>query len=190
MASQTCEYLILDFRAISIYAVRWYTDPILPGLFYYLGAFRTFGDFRGALEEGYLKARLSLLEPLSNCQTPRTLVSGNAYLMHHAATHLEDSSKFDPLRYARMRSLEGQSLKHHAAVTSPDYIQAFGHGPRACPGRFLASNTLKVVLSYILLGFDLKLGGDGARAQSAYVSLAVAPAQDGRVLLKKREVSV
>ncbi|PIL30237.1 cytochrome P450 [Ganoderma sinense ZZ0214-1] len=118
-----------------------------------------------------------------------TLVSANAYSMHHDGALLEDAGKFDPLRYARMRSVEGQGLKHQFAVTSPDYIP-FGHGPRACPGRFLASYTLKAVLAYILLRYDLKLAGDGARPQSAYVSLAVVPARDGRVLFKKREVLV
>ncbi|PIL30248.1 hypothetical protein GSI_07426 [Ganoderma sinense ZZ0214-1] len=60
--------------------------------------------------------------------------------------------------------------------------------PRACSGRFFASNMLKAVLAHILLRYDLKFAGDGARPPNAYVSLAVVPARNGRVLFKKREV--
>ncbi|KAM5541311.1 hypothetical protein V8D89_004865 [Ganoderma adspersum] len=108
-----------------------------------------------------------------------TLVSANTYPLHHDAALLEDADKFDPFRYARMRSVEGgPRLKHQFAHTSPEYI-VFGYGPHACPGRFFASSALKAALAYIVLNYDMKLAGDGSRPRNIYASLAVMPAPDG-----------
>ena len=59
-----------------------------------------------------------------------TVVSTNVHPQHHDAAILENAGMFDAFRYARMRSVEGQSLKHQFTSTSPEYI-AFGYGPRA-----------------------------------------------------------
>ncbi|KAI1786994.1 cytochrome P450 [Ganoderma leucocontextum] len=54
------------------------------------------------------------------------------------------------------------------------------------PGRYFAANELKVILAYITLNYDLKLGGDGSRPPDSYIATAVVPAPHGRVLFKKR----
>lgn len=40
-----------------------------------------------------------------------------------------------------------------------DHI-VFGHGNHACPGRFFASNEIKVVLIELLRSWDFRLKGD------------------------------
>ncbi len=59
-----------------------------------------------------------------------TFVNAPAYAMHHDDAHLEHADTFDPFRFARMRSVEGQSAKHQLTSTSPEYIP-FGHGQHA-----------------------------------------------------------
>lgn len=49
---------------------------------------------------------------------------------------------------------------------------------------------LKAILAYILLNYDMKLGGDGSRPQDVYIATGMMPAPRGRVLFKKRESSV
>ncbi|KAI1787002.1 cytochrome P450 [Ganoderma leucocontextum] len=118
-----------------------------------------------------------------------TLVSAAAYPQHHDAALFENADTFDPFRFARMRSVQGESLKHQFSSTSPEYIP-FGHGQHACPGRYFAANELKAILAYVILNYDLKLGGDGSRPPDVSVGAAVVPAPHGRVLFKKREGSV
>ena len=38
----------------------------------------------------------------------------------------------------------------------------FGYGEHACPGRFFASNEMKVALSFLLLNYDWKAGSGPA----------------------------
>lgn len=58
------------------------------------------------------------------------------------------------------------------------------------PGRFFAANELKSLLAFIVLNYDLKLGGDGQRPRNIYWALNVIPAPKGKVLFRRREASV
>ena len=69
--------------------------------------------------------------------------------------NIPDPESFDGLRYYRMRQQEGHANKHQFATTDP-YTLHFGHGKHACPGRFLASNVIKLVLARFLLDFDFR----------------------------------
>ena len=68
---------------------------------------------------------------------------------------ITDPEVFDGLRYYRMREQKGHANKHQFATTDP-YTLHFGHGKFSCPGRFLASNVIKLVLSRFLLDFELR----------------------------------
>lgn len=110
------------------------------------------------------------------------------------ATHHDDSvyatpDVFDPFRFSHLREQDGEGTKHQFVNTSVDYI-AFGHGKHACPGRFFAANELKSLLAFIILNYDLKLGGNGERPRNIYWGLNVIPAPKGKVLFRKREASV
>ncbi|KAJ3011693.1 hypothetical protein NUW54_g2086 [Trametes sanguinea] len=123
-----------------------------------------------------------------------TLVPRGAIIMaaadatHHDDSVYADSDVFDPWRFSRMREADGEGTKHQFVNTSLDYI-SFGHGKHACPGRFFAANELKSLMAFIILNYDLKLGGDGSRPQNLYWALNVIPAPKGTILFRKREVS-
>ncbi|KIM94116.1 hypothetical protein OIDMADRAFT_136378 [Oidiodendron maius Zn] len=67
----------------------------------------------------------------------------------------ESPDQWDGYRFYRMRE---DPAKQHAAQlvgTGPEHL-AFGHGLHACPGRFFVANEVKILLSHILIKYDLK----------------------------------
>ena len=54
------------------------------------------------------------------------------------------------------------------------------------PGRYFAANELKTILARLILDYDVKLGGDGARPPAVHFAMHVMPALRGRVLFRKR----
>jgi hypothetical protein len=69
-------------------------------------------------------------------------------------------TEFHPFRYASIRSISGEENKHQFVTVGSDAI-GFGHGHWACPGRFFASNEIKVIVIELLKRFDLGLGPKG-----------------------------
>jgi len=71
-------------------------------------------------------------------------------------------STFDGLRYYHLRKIPGNENKHQFATTSPESL-SFGHGNHACPGRFFASNEIKIILIELLQNWDFRFKGDVER---------------------------
>jgi cytochrome P450 monooxygenase-2 len=68
----------------------------------------------------------------------------------------ENVDRYDIYRFKHMREDPATMNKAQLVTTSPDHL-AFGHGQHACPGRFFASNEVKVALCHLLLKYDWKL---------------------------------
>lgn len=71
-------------------------------------------------------------------------------------TVYENPETYDIHRFRRMREQPGGANKAQLVTTSPEHL-GFGHGLHACPGRFFASNEVKVALCHLLLKYDWKL---------------------------------
>ncbi|KAI8171865.1 Cytochrome P450 monooygenase 2 [Colletotrichum sp. SAR 10_75] len=84
----------------------------------------------------------------------RVVVDASA--MKDPKIHGEDVDTYDIYRFRRMREEPGKMHKAQLVTTSPEHL-AFGHGQHACPGRFFASNEVKVALCHLLLKYDWKL---------------------------------
>ncbi|KPM35289.1 hypothetical protein AK830_g11270 [Neonectria ditissima] len=69
-----------------------------------------------------------------------------------------DPDKFDGHRFLRMREQPGQENKWQFVSTSPQFL-SFGHGKHACPGRFFASNEIKISLSHLIMKYDWRFPG-------------------------------
>ncbi|TVY84078.1 Cytochrome P450 monooygenase [Lachnellula suecica] len=67
-----------------------------------------------------------------------------------------NADKFDPYRFLKLRETPGAENKHQFVTTSPEII-VFGHGHHACPGRFFASNEIKILLAHMIMHYDWKL---------------------------------
>lgn len=82
-----------------------------------------------------------------------TNVAMDSSVMWDPAVYPEPSV-YDAYRFLRLRQSGNASAQ--LASTSPEHI-AFGIGKPICPGRFMASNELKVALATILLNYDVKI---------------------------------
>ncbi|KAI1786992.1 cytochrome P450 [Ganoderma leucocontextum] len=88
-----------------------------------------------------------------------TLVQAAAYPLHRDDSYLENANVFDPFRYARMRSVEGESLKHQPSTTSQEYIP-FGHGQHAwCVRSSLSASQQDAGLTATPIVHSLAQGG-------------------------------
>ncbi|KAF2501141.1 putative cytochrome P450 [Lophium mytilinum] len=67
-----------------------------------------------------------------------------------------DADKFVADRFLKMRAQPGKENVGQFVTTSPNHL-GFGHGDHACPGRFFASNEIKIIMCHILLKYDWKL---------------------------------
>ncbi|KAI8154212.1 Cytochrome P450 monooygenase 1 [Colletotrichum sp. SAR 10_70] len=77
----------------------------------------------------------------------------------------EDDSGYHPRRFLEMRQKPGQENKWQFVTTGPEHL-AFGHGLHSCPGRFFASNEIKVILVYLLIKYEWKWATDGRKEDS------------------------
>lgn len=75
---------------------------------------------------------------------------------HFNADIYPEPMKFDPYRYLKLRSQPGQENNWQFVSTSQDSL-GFGLGKYACPGRFFASNEVKIALCFLLLRYDWRL---------------------------------
>ena len=60
----------------------------------------------------------------------------------------------------------------------------------ACPGRFFASNEIKLVIMSHVLNYDLKLEKEGERPQSLYHGVSVTPNPIAKIMFRKRDNDV
>jgi len=100
--------------------------------------------------------------------------------------------QFDGFRFANLRAMPGQESKHQFVTTSPESMN-FGHGNHACPGRFFASNEIKVVLIELLRSWDFRLKGDlkgvgGERPSNIEHQMAVIPDMTVELDFRRRKV--
>lgn len=112
---------------------------------------------------------------------------------HLDERNYEDSTKYDPWRFSRMRDVvSGQERGSKSGslgfvTTGPDYLP-FGHGRHACPGRFLVDFELKMITSYVLMNYDIKFPEEygGKRPENRWVAEAFFPPAGAEILVKRR----
>ncbi|KAJ4256906.1 hypothetical protein NW762_009002 [Fusarium torreyae] len=65
---------------------------------------------------------------------------------------------FHRYRFECMGDTPGEEYMAHLVGTSQSHL-GFGHGVHAWPGRFFASNEIKIALCHMILKYDWKLKG-------------------------------
>ena len=98
---------------------------------------------------------------------------------------IPDPEVFDGLRYYRMRLQNGHANKHEFATTDK-YPLHFGHGKYPCPGRFLASDVIKLLLGRWLLDYDFRFPPNQGRPENVKAHEHVFPNPTGIVEFKRR----
>lgn len=64
--------------------------------------------------------------------------------------------EYNPRRFLDLRNQPGQENKWQLVSTAAEHL-GFGHGEHSCPGRFFASNEVKIALVHLLMKYDWKL---------------------------------
>ncbi|KAF5365278.1 hypothetical protein D9758_005353 [Tetrapyrgos nigripes] len=115
-----------------------------------------------------------------------TMVASAGYSMHHDERYYHNASEMDPFRFSDMRGRDGENLKHQMVTPRPEYV-LFGGGRHACPGRFFAVNELKLLVSHVLVTFDVAFepGKDPAPLYEWYADMCV-PNRNIIVMFRRR----
>jgi cytochrome P450 len=124
------------------------------------------------------------------CSTGHVLPHGTRMTIHAHAINQNpeiypNPTEFQPFRFSDLRKTPGNEHKYQHATTGIDNIN-FGHGLWACPGRFFASVEIKVVLSYILRHYDVKLKPGEPKPKQQHFGLAILPDPEAEVLFRAR----
>jgi len=99
-----------------------------------------------------------------------TIAFGNPFLpgsdvfyppLTNPTTDMPPLDQFYPWRFSDIRTNDPTQLNQHQFVTVDANNAQFGYGRHACPGRFFASNEIKVLISELVRRFDMALGPNG-----------------------------
>ena len=85
-----------------------------------------------------------------------TVVQCNTNIFEESPPAWGDPNEFDGFRFYKLRRNPEDTNRYQFASISYDSMQ-FGLGNDACPGRFFASNQIKIILVHILQNYDIKL---------------------------------
>lgn len=125
------------------------------------------------------------------CLPAGTHLAMPAAAMAHDAALLPDCGDpevFDPFRYERLRqdTSKPENINKFQFATTDSSTLHFGHGKFACPGRFFASNEIKVILCHLLLRYDFKFPEGQQRPRNWSYEEAFYPDPTVPILMRKR----
>ncbi|KIL65456.1 hypothetical protein M378DRAFT_162080 [Amanita muscaria Koide BX008] len=108
--------------------------------------------------------------------------------VHTDADNYTDPKAFDGFRFEKMRGNDNENLKHQFVSLSVDYV-LFGNGRHACPGRFFVANELKIMLSHVLLNYDIKMADERGRPKNWQFGAFGGPNATAKMLFRRRATS-
>ncbi|ODA80720.1 hypothetical protein RJ55_03679 [Drechmeria coniospora] len=91
------------------------------------------------------------------------------YSISSDADIVENPNDFDGLRYYRQRCEDPAHAMQHQHATADKSHMHFGYGPWSCPGRFMASDELKMILSTLLVRYEFRFPGGTSRPANGHV---------------------
>lgn len=65
----------------------------------------------------------------------------------------------------------------------------FGHGRYACPGRFFASNIMKIILTELLMRYEFKFVEGQTRPENLNADEFLYAHPDSKLLVRKRAIA-
>lgn len=112
----------------------------------------------------------------------------DTYICVVTTSHLQDDisppGKFDGFRYYKKTQASGTDQYQYSSTDS-EHIH-FGHGRYACPGRFVASTEMKIILSRILLNYYMKFPRRQGRPGNMTILELSFQDPAGRIMLKQK----
>lgn len=104
---------------------------------------------------------------------PGVHIAAASAAIHRDSAFYPEPDKYEAFRFSAPREQElkqkalraaakdteqadSQPLKNQSLINTQDTFLSFGHGRHACPGRFFASQELKLMLAHIVTHYDIK----------------------------------
>jgi cytochrome P450 len=120
--------------------------------------------------------------------------------VHNDNAIYPEAAQFQPFRYLDAREAITANTEtgkfgteeiikkaNYATVsTSVDYLP-FGHGRHACPGRFFATNELKLLLAYMVLNYDIE--PLEKRPEGKWIGQVTIPDMKATIKVRRRNVN-
>lgn len=98
----------------------------------------------------------------------------------------ENPETFDAARFMKMREQPGNETSWQFVTTSSEHM-LFGHGQHACPGRFFASNEVKIALCQMLLKYDWRFVPGESRPDAQSFETSIGVSTTGKVEFRRRK---
>ncbi|KAJ3728214.1 cytochrome P450 [Lentinula raphanica] len=120
---------------------------------------------------------------------PGTILSAAPTATHVDPEYYDDPEKFDGFRFYKLRQsaeTEADEFKHRLTSLGPAYL-AFGGGRHACPGRFLASIEIKLLLVHLIMMYDIRSENEGVRPDDFWFGPVCVPSRKANVLYRPRQ---
>ncbi|KAI1337314.1 cytochrome P450 [Xylariaceae sp. FL0016] len=127
------------------------------------------------------------------CMASSATQNDPANLPHNPKRDLDannpyDPTAFDPFRWAHLRDDPAHPENAHRfqfATTDSSSLH-FGHGRFACPGRFYASQQIKMIFAHLLLLYDFKYPEGQKRPRNLCSDENLYPDPAARVMIRRR----
>lgn len=97
----------------------------------------------------------------------------------------EKPDEFDGFRFEKLRQEAGAENKYQYVTTGRDSL-AWGHGTHSCPGRFFASNEIKVILIELLRRYDIQLMPGTGRPENLQSDMSLVVDPTAKLQIKER----
>ncbi|EHK20209.1 uncharacterized protein TRIVIDRAFT_193168 [Trichoderma virens Gv29-8] len=131
-----------------------------------------------------------VMQPLKLSIGPELPVGTNicvdAHHINFSPDLWERPEEFDGLRHYRARQKPGNEQRFKFANLGSD-APGWGDGSQACPGRLFADNTLKIILTHILMNYDFKFRpGETKPKKGSMPNGSMYPDMGAKLLFRKR----
>jgi cytochrome P450 len=104
----------------------------------------------------------------------------------HDPSVIPSPEVFDGFRFYKARQKPEEHNRHQFATTDASNLH-FGHGKYSYPGRFFASNEIKMILAIMLLKYDMRFADGQVRPKNMTAHEYIFLDPDGVILLRERE---
>lgn len=102
--------------------------------------------------------------------------------------YFPEPEKFDALRFYKMRQESDEASNRWQFTSLNDTSINFGAGKHACPGRFFANNSIKLILAHFLINYDIRLKKGEERPKAMSVVMTKAPSPNAELEFKRRSL--
>ncbi|KAF8998395.1 cytochrome P450 [Cyathus striatus] len=100
--------------------------------------------------------------------------------IHRNTENFPNPDTFDGFRF-----VNDDGRKFGLSSVNNEFL-IFSVGKHACPGRYFAANELKMLLSHIVLNYDIKVENEGVRPKDMQLDFNQLPNDKAQVLFRKR----